>query len=56
MRFSFVFQQTSPARETRREELARETAPQPLVTPAQDLPDDLDARARLAGERQRGEG
>ena len=56
MRFSFVFQQTSPARETRREEAVRETAPQPLATPDQDLPDDLDARVRLVGEWQLGEG
>ena len=54
MRFSSVFQQASSAREARREEPLRESPP-PLVAPAQDLPEDLDARVRLVGEWQLGE-
>ena len=52
MRFSFLFQPTPPA-ETRRDEPARELPP---PAPAQELPDELDARVRLVGEWQLGEG
>ena len=55
MRFSSVFQQTTPLPEARREEPAREKPP-PAVTPAADLPDELDARVRLVGEWQLDEG
>ena len=55
MRFSSVFQQTTPLPEARREEPAREK-PQPAVTPAADLPDELDARVRMVGEWQLDEG
>ena len=56
MRFSSIFfQQASQPREARREEPAREN-PGQLTTPAPDLPDDLDARVRLVGEWQLGEG
>ena len=54
MRFSLLFQPTSPP-ETRRDEPAREVPPA-LAAPAQELPDDLDARVRLVGEWQLGEG
>jgi hypothetical protein len=55
MRFSSIFQQASQPREARSEEPLRET-PRPLTTPAPDLPDDLDARVRMVGEWQLGEG
>ena len=54
MRFSSLFQSPTPAPEARRDEPARE-APHPPGAPAQDLPDDLDARVRLIGEWQLGE-
>ena len=55
MRFSSLFQHTLPQADAGREEPVRET-PQPLAAPGQDLPDDLDARVRLVGEWQLGEG
>lgn len=55
MRFSSIFQPASQPQEVRREEPLQD-APQPQATPAQDLPDDLDARVRLVGEWQLLEG
>lgn len=55
MRFSSVFQQAPPPPEARHEEPLREQQ-QPAITPAAELPDDLDARVRLVGEWQLGEG
>jgi len=55
MRFSSVFQQASQPPQARREETAPEH-PQPQAAPAPELPDDLDARVRMVGEWQLGEG
>ena len=55
MRFSSVFQHVSQPPQGRGEEPARDL-PQPLTTPWQELPDDLDARVRMVGEWQLGEG
>jgi hypothetical protein len=55
MRFSSVFQYTTPLPESRREEPAPEK-PAPVAAPGTELPDDLDARVRLVGEWQLGEG
>jgi hypothetical protein len=55
MRFSSLFPPATPQPEARRAEPPRE-GPQPLSAPAADLPDDLDARVRLVGEWQLGEG
>ena len=59
MRFSSIF----PSSSTPRPEAAREkprpepeAAPGTLVPPAQELPEDLDARVRLIGEWQLGDG
>ena len=54
MRFSSVFQQASQPPQARSEEAPRDN-PRPLAAPAQDLPEDLDARVRLVGEWQLGE-
>ena len=54
MRFSSIFQQASQPPQARREEAAPDH-PQPLAAPAQELPDDLDARVRMVGEWQLGE-
>ena len=54
MRFPSLFPPATPQLEARREEPPREAA-KPLVAPAADLPDDLDARVRLVGEWQLGE-
>ena len=54
MRFSSLFQPSTPLPDTRREEPAREL-PQPVALPARELPEDLDARVRLVGEWQLGE-
>ena len=56
MRFSTAIHSDKPGAEPRRDEAPREMKPQPLAAPAQDLPDDLDARVRLVGEWQLGEG
>jgi hypothetical protein len=55
MRFSSVFRHPHPPSEVRPEESAQEN-PQPVTLPGQELPDDLDARVRLIGEWQLGEG
>jgi hypothetical protein len=55
MRFSSLFPPASQPPQAVREEPAREN-PGPVSAPAQDLPDDLDARVRLVGEWQLGEG
>lgn len=55
MRFSSIFQPASQPQEVRREEPLPDV-PQPQAAPAQDLPDDLDARVRLVGEWQLLEG
>jgi hypothetical protein len=54
MRFSSVFQPSSPQPDAQRDEPVRET-PQPIAPPATDLPEELDARVRLVGEWQLGE-
>jgi hypothetical protein len=64
MRFSSVFQlpavpqaPAAPRREAAPADDAAETpAPPAASAPGQDLPDDLDARVRLIGEWQLGEG
>lgn len=55
MRFSSAFQPAVTLPEPRREEPARESQP-PAARPGADLPEDLDARVRLVGEWQLGEG
>lgn len=56
MRFSAVFQSRSlrPAAEGERLAAAAEAVPGPVMqaAPAQELPEDLDARVRLLGEWQ----
>ena len=58
MRFSSIFQPKSP--EPRKASGEGSARPEPTgavaATPAEDLPDDLDARVRLIGEWQLGEG
>lgn len=57
MRFSSAFQQPRPQREARPAEEPVREIPRPAATrPAQELPDDLDARVRLVGEWQLLEG
>jgi hypothetical protein len=61
MRFSSVFQLPAvpqhPAGTGGEPAPAEKTSEQPApATPAQELPDDLDARVRLIGEWQLGEG
>ena len=63
MRFSSVFQlpavpqhPAAPVREAAPAEDANEASAVTPAGPAQDLPDDLDARVRLIGEWQLGEG
>jgi hypothetical protein len=58
MRFSSIFQPRDPdPRKASDEEVARVDAAPPVVTQTvQELPDDLDARVRLIGEWQLGEG
>jgi len=55
MRFSIAIQSAAARLEPGAEEASYEQA-QPLAAPVQDLPDDLDARVRLIGEWQLGEG
>ena len=55
MRFSSVFQPAATPPEKRREEPARDPQP-PAGLPGPELPEDLDARVRLVGEWQLGEG
>ncbi|MDB5953965.1 hypothetical protein [Ramlibacter sp.] len=58
MRFSSIFQAPStPRPEAARERPRPETEPAPGPSlPPQELPEDLDARVRLIGEWQLGEG
>jgi hypothetical protein len=56
MRFSSAFQSDKPRAESRSDDAPREKKPQPLAAPTPDLPEDLDARVRLVGEWQLGEG
>ena len=58
MRFSSIFQPKAP--EPRKASVQGSAPPEPaagvVAKPAEDLPDDLDARVRLVGEWQLGEG
>jgi hypothetical protein len=54
MRFSSLFQPKPPVSEPAQQEPSRESA-QAAGVPADELPDDLDARVRLVGEWQLGE-
>jgi len=58
MRFSSIFQSSSPPRpEAAREKPRPEAEVAPGTSePPQDLPEDLDARVRLIGEWQLGDG
>ena len=58
MRFSSIFQSSSTLRpEPAREHPRPEAEPEPgTAAPPPDLPEDLDARVRLIGEWQLGEG
>lgn len=57
MRFSSAFQNSRPPQPKRSAEpRATEEASRTPAPPPQDLPDDLDARVRLIGEWQLGEG
>ena len=56
MRFSSVFQQPPPVPEPERGEVLREESRVPQPPPAAELPEELDARVRLIGEWQLGEG
>lgn len=55
MRFSSAFQPKPTGPQARGEEAAREDTQAAPSSPAQDLPEDLDARVRLVGEWQLGE-
>ena len=52
MRFSSVFQFHAPSAQARPEETPVRKELPPATLPAQDLPEDLDARVRLVGEWQ----
>jgi hypothetical protein len=56
VRFSSVFQQPVPVPSPRPAEALREVSPELPAAPAAELPDELDARVRLIGEWQLGEG